>query len=78
MSQLGYMFIALGVGAWQVAIFHLMTHAFLRRYYSGIWGGDCLNTPRAKHFKMGGLRHKIPLVFWSFVVGGGALVALPL
>ena len=28
-------------------------------------------------FKMGGLRHKIPLVFWSFVVGGGALVALP-
>ena len=36
-SQLGYMFVALGVGAYQVAIFHLFTHAFLKHYFFRFW-----------------------------------------
>ncbi|MCL1623180.1 NADH-quinone oxidoreductase subunit L [Moraxella sp. Tifton1] len=78
MSQLGYMFIALGVGAWQVAIFHLMTHAFFKALLFLASGAVIISTHHEQNiFKMGGLRKKIPLVFYSFVVGGGALVALP-
>ncbi|TWV82024.1 NADH-quinone oxidoreductase subunit L [Moraxella sp. VT-16-12] len=78
MSQLGMMFIALGVGAWQVAIFHLMTHAFFKALLFLASGAVIISTHHEQNiFKMGGLRQKIPLVFWSFVVGGGALVALP-
>lgn len=78
MSQLGMMFIALGVGAWQVAIFHLMTHAFFKALLFLASGAVIISTHHEQNiFKMGGLRQKIPLVFWSFVIGGGALVALP-
>ncbi|MDO5650868.1 MAG: NADH-quinone oxidoreductase subunit L [Moraxella sp.] len=78
MSQLGYMFIALGVGAWQVAIFHLMTHAFFKALLFLASGAVIVSTHHEQNiFKMGGLRHKIPLVFWAFVIGGGALVAIP-
>lgn len=78
MSQLGYMFMALGVGAWQVAIFHLMTHAFFKALLFLASGAVIVATHHEQNiFKMGGLAKKIPLVFASFVVGGGALVALP-
>lgn len=78
MSQLGMMFMALGVGAWQVAIFHLMTHAFFKALLFLASGAVIISTHHEQNiFKMGGLRQKIPLVFWSFVIGGGALVALP-
>lgn len=78
MSQLGYMFIALGVGAWQVAIFHLMTHAFFKALLFLSSGAVILSVHHEQNiFKMGGLYKKIPLVFACFVVGGGALVALP-
>lgn len=78
MSQLGMMFIALGVGAWQVAIFHLMTHAFFKALLFLASGAVIVSMHHEQNiFKMGGLRKRIPLVFWSFVVGGGALVALP-
>ena len=78
MSQIGYMFLALGVGAWQVAIFHLMTHAFFKALLFLASGAVILAVHHEQNiFKMGGLWNKIPLVFASFVVGGGALVALP-
>ncbi len=78
MSQLGYMFIALGVGAWQAAVFHLMTHAFFKALLFLASGAVIIATHHEQNiFKMGGLAKKIPLVFASFVVGGGALVALP-
>ncbi|OAU96083.1 NADH-quinone oxidoreductase subunit L [Moraxella catarrhalis] len=78
MSQLGYMFIALGVGAWQAAIFHLMTHAFFKALLFLASGAVILSVHHEQNiFKMGGLAKKIPLVFACFVVGGGALVALP-
>ncbi len=78
MSQLGYMFIALGVGAWQAAIFHLMTHAFFKALLFLASGAVIVSVHHEQNiFKMGGLAKKIPFVFACFVVGGGALVALP-
>lgn len=78
MSQIGYMFLALGVGAWQVAIFHLMTHAFFKALLFLASGAVILSVHHEQNiFKMGGLRKTIPFVFWCFVIGGGALAAIP-
>ena len=78
MSQIGYMFLALGVGAWQGAIFHLMTHAFFKALLFLASGAVILAVHHEQNiFKMGGLRKKIPLVFWCYIVGGGALAAIP-
>jgi len=79
MSQIGYMFLALGVGAWDAAIFHLMTHAFFKALLF-LASGAVINACHHEQniFKMGGLWKKLPLVYASFVVGGAALAALPL
>ena len=78
MSQIGYMFLALGVGAWQGAIFHLMTHAFFKALLFLSSGAVILAVHHEQNiFKMGGLRKKIPLVFWCYIIGGGALAAIP-
>nr|WP_313407464.1 NADH-quinone oxidoreductase subunit L [Pseudomonas sp.] len=79
MSQIGYMFLALGVGAWDAAIFHLMTHAFFKALLflaSGAVIHACHHEQNI--FRMGGLWKKLPLAYASFVVGGAALAALPL
>ncbi|MEH3023532.1 MAG: NADH-quinone oxidoreductase subunit L [Pseudomonas oryzihabitans] len=79
MSQIGYMFLALGVGAWQAAIFHLMTHAFFKALLFLASGSVILACHHEQNiFKMGGLWKKIPLAYASFLVGGSALAALPL
>lgn len=78
MSQIGYMFLALGAGAWSAAIFHLMTHAFFKALLFLASGAVILACHHEQDIrKMGGLRKKIPLAFWSFVVGGSALAAVP-
>ena len=79
MSQIGYMFLALGVGAWEAAIFHLMTHAF----FKALLFLASVSVIHACHheqniFRMGGLWNKLPLAYASFIVGGAALSALPL
>ena len=78
-SQIGYMFLALGVGAWASGIFHLMTHAFFKALLF-LGAGAVIHCLHHEHdiFKMGGLRTKLPVVFWSFLLGGAALAALPL
>ncbi|KAB0663556.1 NADH-quinone oxidoreductase subunit L [Aeromonas veronii] len=79
MSQIGYMFLALGVGAWQGAIFHLMTHAFFKALLFLSAGAVIVATHHEQNiFKMGGLRKSLPLVYACFLVGGSALAALPL
>lgn len=79
MSQLGYMFLALGVQAWDAAIFHLMTHAFFKALLFLSSGSVILACHHEQNiFKMGGLRKKIPLVYVCFLVGGAALSALPM
>jgi NADH-quinone oxidoreductase subunit L len=78
-SQIGYMFLALGVGAWSAAIFHLMTHAFFKALLF-LGAGVVINALDHEHdmFKMGGLRTKLPLTFWTFLIGAASLSALPL
>ncbi|WJY16455.1 NADH-quinone oxidoreductase subunit L [Pectobacteriaceae bacterium CE90] len=79
MSQIGYMFLALGVQAWDAAIFHLMTHAFFKALLFLSSGSVILACHHEQNiFKMGGLRKTIPLVYVCFLVGGAALSALPL
>ncbi len=79
MSQIGYMFLALGVGAWSAAIFHLMAHAFFKALLFLSSGAVIISCHHEQNiFKMGGLWKKIPLVYACFLVGGGALAALPL
>lgn len=78
MSQIGYMFLALGVGAWNAAVFHLMTHAFFKALLFLSAGAVIVATHHEQDiFKMGGLRKKLPLVYACFLVGGAALAALP-
>ena len=78
MSQIGYMFMALGVGAWSAAIFHLMTHAFFKALLFLASGSVILALHHEQDiFKMGGLWKKLPIPFWSMAIGSAALVALP-
>ncbi|HSN50694.1 MAG TPA: NADH-quinone oxidoreductase subunit L, partial [Bacteroidales bacterium] len=78
-SQIGYMFLALGLGAWSAAIFHFMTHAFFKALLF-LAGGAVILVLDEEHdiFKMGGLRKKLPVVFYTFLVGSASLAALPL
>jgi NADH-quinone oxidoreductase subunit L len=78
-SQIGYMFLALGVGAWSAAIFHFMTHAFFKALLF-LAAGAVILVMHHEHnmFKMGGLRRQIPVTFWTFLIGAASLAALPL
>ncbi len=77
-SQVGYMFLALGVGAWSAAIFHLVTHACFKALLF-LAAGVVIQGLDEEHdmFKMGGLRQVIPGTFWAFLVGAASLSALP-
>ena len=78
-SQIGYMFLALGVGAWSAAIFHFVTHAFFKALLFLAAGVVILaSTTSTTCFSMGGLRRQLPLIFWTFLVGALSLAALPL
>jgi NADH-quinone oxidoreductase subunit L len=77
-SQIGYMFLALGVGAWSAAIFHLMVHAFFKALLF-LAAGLVIKAMGEEHDirKMGGLRRELPLVFWTFLIGAASLAAVP-
>jgi len=78
-SQIGYMFVAVGVGAWSAAIFHFMTHAFFKALLFLDAGIIIVALHHEQDmFKMGGLWRKTPLVFWTFLAGALSLAALPL
>ncbi|MEJ2695530.1 MAG: NADH-quinone oxidoreductase subunit L [Candidatus Sulfobium sp.] len=78
-SQIGYMFLALGVGAWSAAIFHFMTHAFFKALLF-LGAGVIIHGLHHEHdmFKMGGLRKQLPVTFWTFLIGSASLSAIPL
>ena len=78
-SQIGYMFLALGVGAWTAAIFHFMIHAFFKALLF-LAAGAVIEALHHEHnmFKMGGLKNKLPVIFWTFLIGSASLAALPL
>jgi NADH-quinone oxidoreductase subunit L len=78
-SQIGYMFLALGVGAWAAGIFHFMIHAFFKALLF-LGAGSIIIVLDHEHnmFKMGGLRRQLPVTFWTFLAASGALSAVPL
>ncbi len=79
MSQIGYMFLALGVGAYDAAVFHLMTHAFFKALLFLSAGAVIISCHHEQDMRrLGGLWRTLPLAYAGFVVGGAALVALPL
>ncbi|UYG07893.1 NADH-quinone oxidoreductase subunit L [Halomonas sp. M4R1S46] len=79
MSQIGYMFLALGVGAFEAAIFHLMTHAFFKALLFLSAGAVIVNCHHEQDMRrLGGLWRRLPLAYAGFLVGGAALAALPL
>jgi NADH-quinone oxidoreductase subunit L len=77
-SQIGYMFLALGVGGWQAALFHFMTHAFFKALLF-LAAGVVIAALHEEHsiFRMGGLRKELPIAFCAFVIGGCSLAGLP-
>jgi len=78
-SQIGYMFLALGVSGWSAAVFHFMTHAFFKALLF-LGAGVVIEALGGEHdiFRMGGLRRRLPGAFWTFVIGAAALAALPI
>jgi len=78
-SQIGYMFLALGLGAWTAAIFHFMIHAFFKALLF-LAAGAVIEALTHEHnmFKMGGLKNKLPVIFWTFLIGSASLAALPI
>jgi len=76
-SQLGYMFLACGVGAFGVGIFHLYTHAFFKALLF-LGSGSVIHAMSGEQDmrKMGGLRKKIPWTYWTFVAGVLAIAGI--
>lgn len=78
MSQIGYMMLALGAGAWSAGVFHLMTHAFFKALLFLTAGAIILVLHHQQDiFKMGGLLKRLPIESGLFIVGLICLVALP-
>ncbi len=77
-SQIGYMFLALGVGSPGAAMFHFMTHACFKALLF-LAAGVVIQALHHEHdiFKMGGLRKELPLAFWTFLAGGASLAGFP-
>ena len=76
-SQLGYMIMALGVGAWTAAVFHIFTHAFFKaNLFLGAGSVSHSGSHHSFDMKkdMGGLRKYMPITFWTFIIGTLALV----
>jgi NADH-quinone oxidoreductase subunit L len=78
-SQIGYMFLALGVGAFSAAMFHFFTHAFFKALLF-LGAGVVIHALHGEQdmSRMGGLRRLLPLTFWTFLIGAASLSALPL
>ncbi|MCB1495666.1 MAG: NADH-quinone oxidoreductase subunit L [Bauldia sp.] len=78
-SQLGYMFVAMGVGAYSIGMFHLFTHAFFKALLF-LGAGSVIHAMSDEQDmrKMGGLRKVIPKTYWMMVIGSLALTGFPL
>ncbi len=77
-SQLGYMFLGLGVGAYTAGVFHLMTHAFFKALLF-LGAGSVIHgmSDEQDIWKMGGLKDKMPVTFWTFFVACLAIAGVP-
>lgn len=78
-SQIGYMFLALGVGAWSAALFHFVTHACFKALLFLGAGSVIISLNHEQDiFRMGGLRRHLPVTAWTFLIGAAALSGVPL
>ncbi|MHB0867389.1 MAG: NADH-quinone oxidoreductase subunit L [Thermoleophilia bacterium] len=77
-SQLGYMFTALGVGAWTAGMFHLVAHGFFKGLLF-LCSGSVIHAMSGEQDmrRMGGLKSKIKITYWTFVVGALAISGFP-
>src|SRR5947207_7087567 len=77
-SQLGYMFLAMGVGAYAAGIFHLYTHAFFKALLF-LGSGAVIHALAGEQDlrRMGGLKDDLPLTYWTFLIGSLAIAGVP-
>jgi len=77
-SQLGYMFLAAGVGAFGAAVFHLFTHAFFKACLF-LGAGSVIHAMGGEQDmrKMGGLRPRLPITYWTYLIAALALAGIP-
>jgi NADH-quinone oxidoreductase subunit L len=77
-SQLGYMFLGCGVGAYAAGIFHLMTHAFFKGLLF-LTAGSVIHAMGGEQdmMKMGGLRTRIPITYWTMLIATLAIAGIP-
>jgi len=77
-SQLGYMFLGLGVGAYTGAFFHVLTHAFFKALLF-LGAGSVIHAVSGEQDirKMGGLKNKLPITFWTMLIGTIAISGIP-
>jgi NADH-quinone oxidoreductase subunit L len=77
-SQLGYMFLAMGVGAYGAGIFHLYTHAFFKALLF-LGSGAVIHALHGEQDlrRMGGLRKDLPITYWTFLIGAMAIAGVP-
>jgi len=77
-SQLGYMFLAMGVGAYAAGIFHLFTHAFFKALLF-LGSGAVIHALSGEQDmrRMGGLKKELPITYWTFVIGAIAIAGIP-
>jgi NADH-quinone oxidoreductase subunit L len=77
-SQLGYMFLAMGVGAYAAGIFHLYTHAFFKALLF-LGSGAVIHALAGEQDlrRMGGLKHDLPITYWTFLIGSIAIAGVP-
>lgn len=79
LSQLGYMMTAVAASSYMVAMFHLMTHAFFKALLFLGAGSVIIALHHEQDiWKMGGLRHKMPITFWTMAIGTLAIIGTPL
>ncbi|MQA29696.1 MAG: NADH-quinone oxidoreductase subunit L [Luteitalea sp.] len=78
-SQLGYMFLAMGVGAFGAGVFHLYTHAFFKALLF-LGSGAVIHALAGEQDlrRMGGLRRELPITYWTFLIGALAIAGVPL
>src|SRR6476660_8038599 len=77
-SQLGYMFLAMGVGAFSAGIFHLITHTFFKALLF-LGSGAVIHALAGEQDlrNMGGLRRELPITYWTFLIGALAIAGVP-
>ncbi len=77
-SQLGFMFIGVGVGAFSAGVFHLVTHAFFKACLF-LGSGSVIHAMSGEQDirRMGGLKSKIPITFWTFLIATIAIAGFP-